>query len=101
MDSKRLALKDYLSAHQPNYGHENIHSMLEMLWDSYTMHNPIDNEKIRGQIEALRPIMDILSWEQKNDLFDVVSDLCGEYERTAFLEGLRAGVRLAVELMER
>lgn len=93
-------LKGYLSGNQPNYGQENIHSILEMLWDSYTMYNPIDNEKIRDQIEALRPVMDVLSWEQENELFDVVSDLCGEYERTAFIEGVRTGVRLAVELME-
>lgn len=93
-------LKSYLSPHQPNYGRSDIHSLLEMLWDSYTMYNPIDNPQIRSRIEALRPVLDALSWEQENDLFDMVSGLCYECERTAFLEGLRTGMRLIVELGE-
>lgn len=71
-----------------------------MLWDSYTMHNPIDNERIRNRIDALHPVMDALTDELENTLFDVVSDLCGEYERMAFLEGLRTGARLAMELTQ-
>ena len=101
MNSYIDQLKSYLLSHQPNFGRRDIHSLLEMLWSTYTTYNPIDNQQIRSKIEALRPIMDALSWEQENELFDLVSGLCYDHERTAFLEGLRAGARLALELENR
>lgn len=91
-------LRKYLMLNQPNYGHEDVHSLLEMVRDSYTMYNPVESESIKAHFRALGQIMDELSYEQVEMLFSVVSDLCEQYERTAFLAGLRVGAQMMVEL---
>lgn len=93
-------LKDLLSKHCPDYGHSDIHSILEMLWDCYTLYNPIESAAIQARLQELQPIMDVLTYQQENDLFTAVCGLCAEHERAAFLEGLRVGARLATELAE-
>lgn len=41
-----------------------------------------------------------LSLQEHDSVFSTVSDPCMEYERLAFLEGLRLGMTLMMELAE-
>ena len=91
-------LKAYLSEHQPKYGCPEIPSLLEFLWQTYTSENPIKSAEIRALMESLTPIHEALSIEDSDMLFGTVCSLCTEYERLAFLEGLRTGARLTTEL---
>lgn len=93
-------LKKYLSENPPNYEYEDIHSLLELVGSYYIMCNPIDNDAIRNMFRSLEPIMKSLSRKRENKLFHTMLDICEEYERISFLEGVRVGAQLVMELSE-
>lgn len=84
-----------IAEHPPNYNGSG--TLLDMLYWHYTESNVLDNEKIKGQFEALRNLVN-LSRQEYDELFYIVSDLCLEHGRLAFIEGLRLGVVLMQEL---
>lgn len=96
----RNQLKSFLEEHTPDYGLDSIDSLLDLLREVYTKYNPIDTDIIRKRIAELRPVMEALSLEQSDLLFDLIAQLCYETERTAFREGIHVGMRLAAELDE-
>ncbi len=93
-------LKTHLMEQTQNYGYSNASSLLEMLYCFYTSENPIDSESIRARFESMDDILSALSLKENNEIFGLTCDLCMEYERRAFLEGLHVGVRLITELSE-
>ena len=90
--------RKYREVHQPNYGSEDVNTLLDFLWSTHTYLNPLDNERTRQLLGKLDPISHKLSWDESNLLIDTVCELCMEYERQAFLEGIHIGVRLMDEL---
>lgn len=94
------ALKKYVAEQKPNYGESDMKSLLDFLWYVYTDLNPIDSDTIRKKIAYLKPVMDSLSFENANLVFDTLCDIWAENERLAFREGIHVGVRLREELGE-
>lgn len=92
--------KQFLKEDPPDYGYEEIHSLLELFGTYYLRCNPIEEENIRAQFCSLEPIVKSLSEKRKRRLFHIISDICTEYERLAFQEGVRAGAQLILELSE-
>lgn len=90
------ALQDYCK--QNPLSHGDAESVVEFLYWHYAENNPIDNTKIRDCFAKLRQQYPHLSLEEFDPIFTTVSDLCEEHERLAFLEGLRLGVTLIIEL---
>lgn len=93
-------IKNYLTAHKPEYGNSNVVSLMDMLYHHYTELNPIDSEKIRTSFQKLRKSFEYMDEDKFEIVFAIVSDLCIEQERVAFLEGMHVGMRLTKELME-
>lgn len=100
MDDYWNILKTYLAEKKPDYGSTDIHSLIEMLYENYTSHNPIDNQAIRDKFEEMDNILEKLSWDDNNNVFSLASTLCLEHEQVAFMEGFRLGARLVVEITE-
>lgn len=94
------SLKARLASSSPDYGDGDISTLLEFLWQAYTDRNPISNDRIRALFLKLEPIFAGLPPQDCDALFDTVSSLCAAHERAAFLEGIRVGARLAMELGE-
>ena len=92
-------LQDYCKQNPPNHG--NAESIMEFFYWHYAENNPIDNQKIRDGFAQIRQQYPHLPMQEFDPLFTTVSDLCVEHERLAFLEGLRLGVTLMVELAGR
>lgn len=92
-------IKTYLAERTPDYGYPDAHSLLEHIWCSYTQSNPVENEKIKEMFQELESVLEVLPSEQSEMVFDQLTDICAEYEHSAFLEGLHVGVRLSVELL--
>ena len=90
-------IKTYLSEKEPKY-EQGIHSLLDMLFWHYTLENPVEDSKIRGQFRGLEDILGPLGNRQADVVMDKVTDLCFDYQQTAFQEGMRAGARLMLEL---
>lgn len=88
-------LLDYYKQNPPNHG--DAESVSDLLYWHYVESNPINNQKIRDSFAALRDQFPHPSMQEFDLIFITVSDLCAEYERPAFLEGLRLGVTLMQE----
>ncbi len=93
------ALRDYCKRNPLNHG--DSESVMEFLYWHYAEFNPIDNQKIRNSFAQIRQQYPHLSMEEFDPIFTAVSDLCVEHEHLAFLEGLRLGVTLMMEMTER
>ncbi len=93
------ALQDYCKRNPLNHG--DSESVMEFLYWHYSESNPIDNQKIRDGFAQIRQQYPYLSMQEFDPIFTMVSDLCLEHERLAFLEGLRLGVAMMMELAEK
>lgn len=73
-------------------------SLLELLYYCFCTHNDLDTEEIRKNVQEIDGILKNLSLEDNNTLFDLVCDLCEEYQHEAFHTGLLVGFHLCKEL---
>ena len=91
-------LHDHFLKHNINYGDNDISSILECLWSTYTESNPIHAKVIKDRFHDLGSIFDTLPRQQADSLFNVVCDLCLEHEKAAFIEGMQLGAKITAEL---
>ena len=100
MKSFYETLENHVEAHPPNYGESHIHSILEMLWNTYCQHNQLDSEQIKTGFSELYQHMKDVAIPDMDGVIDTVCALCWEHEKTGFVEGVKVGVRLARELSD-
>lgn len=93
-------IKEHLRQQQIQYDHSDIHTLLEQIWRTYTESNPISNNRLQELNERMGPYFDSLSIEDSDNLFSLFCDFCAEYERVSFLEGIRIGARMMIEIYE-
>ncbi len=73
-------------------------SPLDILWDYYISINPPDDGAIKQAVAALQPVHRALPIPLSDALSDLVGDLTYAYVRSAYLEGIRIGLRLKEEI---
>ena len=93
-------LKAHIEAHPPNYVESDIHSILEMLWNTYCQHNQLDSEQIKDGFAELYQHMKDVPITDMDGVIDTVCSLCWEHEKVGFVEGIRIGILLAQEVAE-
>lgn len=91
----------YLKDNPPNYqGQANC--MLELLYFTFAEYNSVETSEFKVQtdplMEKLRALVD--TEQEADDYMDIVFSLCAAYERQGYLEGIKVGARLMMELME-
>ena len=98
--------RSYLAEHPVDY-HGDVDSMLELLYHFFTEYEPVENEELRRQFAELEhQLMSSLGEtgdscrETVESLMTIVSSVCAECERAAFMEGVKVGARLILELTE-
>ncbi len=91
-------MKTDLTKHPPEYGEPDINSLLEMLWMDFTEYNPVLNETMKTYYGRMEQAVEVLSQREQNDVFDLVSKLCVENERMAYIEGFKLGAGQILEL---
>ena len=99
-------IKQYLSQHPANY-EPGIESLLEQIYFCYMDFNPVENSSVRKNYNGLLNLLHGLALgqiscteETEEQLIDYVNAACSEYEREAFIEGMKVGARAILELME-
>lgn len=97
MNQYNTSLNEYLQKTQQQGNFGGMESVLEFLWECYSMENPVNDRRIHTCEEALRPFMEALPMDASDALFDAITVLCIAYQHAAFLEGLTLGVRLQAE----
>lgn len=98
MDTPAQKLNQYFKQHPPNF--EDAESLLDFLYWHHSEYNPIDNDVIKRQLEAMRSLLDLPS-DLYDQVFGLVCDICIEHGRLGFVEGLRFGMVLMQELGSR
>ena len=98
--------RNYLAEHPVDY-HGDVDSLLELLYHFFTEYEPVENEELRRQFAELEhQLMSSLGEtvdscrETVESLMTIVSSVCAECERAAFMEGIKVGARLILELTE-
>ena len=94
MKEKIEALRQYINQIQPADGE----SVLKMLYEYHSEHQPYDNEQIKADFKALYQKMNGMPLQEMDKIIYPVCTLCRDHELAGFIEGFKMGVRLAEEL---
>lgn len=96
MDRLAKLLKDYVAQNPPVCG--DTQAVVDHLYWAYMESHRIDNSKTCECYAALREHVK-LPMREYDEVLYIVSDLCLEYGRQAFMEGLKVGSILLSELL--
>ena len=102
-------IKAYLEEHPANY-YGQMDSLLELIYYSYTEFNSVEMPEFKAIVnpldEKLRSIVDAdgkteAEVDAEADTYmNIVFALCSAYERQSYIEGMKVGARLVMELWE-
>lgn len=95
--TKKIAviLKSYVDQNPPDCG--NVQDVVDRIYWCYMESNRVDNSKINDCYARLRKRVN-LPLREYDEILYIVSDLCLEHGRLAFMEGLKVGMLLTQEL---
>ena len=97
IDEFMTALQSKLDTLQPNYS-DNAENILEVLFDAYNESSGFDNAAIKADFDELYRLMNGKSLKEIDEIIYVVCTLCRDHENAGFIEGIKVGMRLAMEL---
>lgn len=98
-EEQRLLLKQYLDNYLPDYGDEDANSALTMLYTYFRENNKFEDAEIKEGFHDLYSQLEMLSLKEIDKIIYIVCDLCIGYERTSFIEGVKLGYLLSLELV--
>lgn len=88
----------YAENNLPNYGDGEAHSILEMLFCHYEEFNRFETEAITEGFHKLYDQMEGKKLDEIDPVIYTTSILCREHEKAGFVEGVKVGVLMGVEL---
>lgn len=91
-------LRQYAENNLPNYGDGGAHSILEMLFCHYEEYNRFETEAITEGFHKLYDQMEGKKLDEIDPVIYTTSILCREHEKAGFVEGVKVGVLMGVEL---
>ena len=97
MDEFMTSLQSKLDTLQPNYP-SNAESILEVLFDAYNESSDFDNAAIKADFEELYRLMNGKALKEIDEIIYAVCSLCREHEKAGFIEGVKVGYILSIEL---
>ena len=94
-------VKEYLLDYPVSFGTD-ADSFLELLYYAFTEYNTVESAEFKEEIEPLKENLRGLADtdEVSDEYMDIVFSLCTAYERQGYMEGIKVGARLMMELME-
>ncbi len=97
MNEYIAALRNCVAENPPNYGSD-AHSILEMLFTYYHECNNTDTDAVKAAFEDLYQRMHGMPLREIDRIIDAICTLCREHERSGFIDGLKVGIRLEMEI---
>lgn len=91
-------LKQRLTENPPSFGDGD--SILTMLYESYSDANRMDDDRIKTDFRELYQAMNGMPFREMDRITDPICALCRDHEQAGFVEGVKVGILLAVELTE-
>ena len=96
MDNFYDVLKRTIADHQPNFGDGD--SVLSLLYEAYSDFNRLDDGQIKVDFEELYRCMNGMTLKEMDRVIYAVCMLCRHHEKTGFIEGIKIGIRLCLEV---
>ena len=91
-------LNAYINAHPFDSGDSDCETVLDQLYQAYAESHESDPPEIREGFKELDMLLEQLSLNDNNAVWNLCCQLCTAYERKAFLDGLQYGAQLIDEL---
>ena len=88
----------FVEEHPTNFGDGGADSILDMLFVHYEEFNRFDTEEIREGFAKLYQELDGMSLRQLDRVIDTACSLCRNHQMAGFVEGVKVGVRMRMEL---
>ena len=98
MENIAKRLNAYITAHPFDPGDSDCESVLEQLYQAYAESHESDPPEIRNGFKELDSLLEHLSLDDNNAVWNLCCQLCTAYEYKAFIDGLQYGVHLINEL---
>ena len=96
MDNFYDVLRNTIADHQPNFGDGD--SVLSLLYESYSECNRLDDDQIKADFDELYRCMFGMTLKEMDRVINAVCMLSRDHEKAGFVEGIKVGLRLSVEL---
>ena len=77
---------------------DDFSSVLDVLYYYFTLEHTVENGAIRAGFGEVGSILEKMSFEDNNKVFCAMVHLCEEHAKQGFMEGVRVGISLALEL---
>lgn len=90
------ALQEYAQSHKSDFG--DGESVLTLLYEAYSDNNRMDNAQIKADFKELYRQLEGKDLREMDQILDPVCILCRDHERAGFVEGVKVGAILALEL---
>ena len=98
MQSFAEALKAYTHDHPFDAGNGDAETVLDQLYQAYAESHESDPPEISEGFKELACFLEALPLDDNNTVFNLCCRLCTAYERKAFIDGLRNGAHLLLEV---
>ena len=98
MDNIVKRLQSYVDKHPLDLGDTDCETVLDQLYQAYAESHESDPPEIRNGFKELDDLLDSLSLDDNNAVWNLCCQLCTAYEHKAFIDGLRYGAYLMQEL---
>ena len=99
MDNIIKRLKAYVDKHPFDPGDSDCETVLDQLYQAYAESHESDPSEIRDGFKELDDLLDSLSLDDNNAVWNLCCQLCTAYEHKAFIDGLQYGVNLILEVL--
>ena len=92
-------LNAYIKTHPFDSGDSDCKTVLDQLFQAYQESHESDPSDIRDGFRELDDLLRHLPLEDNNSVFNLCCRLCSAYEHKAFLDGLKYGAHLILEIL--
>ena len=94
------ALAQYIKQNPKTFDVPTDTPCLEALWWHYAGFFPLQNAVTKEKYAELREALSASDQVDPDEIMDKVISLCSEYEKIAFIAGLKLGVQLMTEVSQ-
>lgn len=93
------SVKKYLAQHPADY-EEQVDSLLELIYMAYTEYNSVETPELKAGIsEVEKELRSLVDTEAERERYmNAVYHMCAVFEKAAYIEGIKTGARLVMEL---
>ena len=98
MDKIAQQLKAYIVTHPFDPGDSDCETVLDQLYQAYAESHENDPREICDGFKELDKFLEALSLDNNNAVWNLCCQLCTAYEHKAFVDGIKYGAHLMMEL---